>query len=160
MDESVVAAIAVSSAALAACAVVAVMFWRGSWLFLLAGNGAANGDREEDCRKLGRRAAVMLLVGCALLATLIVFEAAGLARNVVLASAASFANNVAFLALVVAVIWFFLAQRPDDDGLAPDERRSARPRNASLDHVHAATIVFVIAFLAVIAVVGIVAAGV
>lgn len=160
MDEAVCAVVAVSSSALVAFAFVACMLWRGSWLFLLTGRAAANGEHDEACRKLGRRAAVMLFVGCALMATLVVFQIAVFSRNVPLASAFSLANNAAFIALIVVVIWFFIVQRPNEDETASRAHRSVRPRSAGLDHLHAATIVFVVAYLAVIAAVGIVAAGI
>lgn len=148
MEGTLVVALIVSCAALAAFAFFAFMFWRGALLFLLAGSAATDGEHDEACRRLGKRMAVVLLVACALVATLAVLQAAEIARNALLASAATLANNGAFLALVAVVIWFFIVQRPDGER-----------RRANLDHVHAATIVFVVLMLGAVGVVGMVAAG-
>lgn len=72
--------------------------------------------------------AVVLLAACVLVATLLAFEGAKLAGNALLASAATLVNNVAFVALLVAMVWFFIVQRPD----RPKESASSQdPRMAS-----------------------------
>lgn len=155
--EGTVAALAASLVSLAAFAVVGAMFWRGSWLALLAGDAARSEKDAPACRKLGRRMAAVLAVCCALMATLVLFLAAGLAGASGLASAAALANNVAFFALIVAVGWFFIVQRPDrEDGA--DDPVASRGRAARLDHLHMRTIVFVIAVIVVVAAVGMLAA--
>lgn len=158
MDEAIVVAIAISGVALVAFALLAAMFWHGRWLMLLAGSAANNVERAQSYRVLGRHMAVVLMVAGTLMATLVVFLAGELAHNVILVSAASMANNVAFVALAMVLIWFFVVQRPSDEDGAP-KGRSSTPRRASLDHLHGATIVFVVAMLAVVGVVGAVAAG-
>lgn len=152
MDGASMLAVAATCTALVALAALAWAFRHGALLVLLTGRAEAG----EGERALGRRMAVVLLVGCALMATLLVFQGAELARSASLARAASLANNVAFLAFIAAVVWFFIVQRPDRD----EDARKARPRAASLDHLHAATIVFVVCLLAVVGVVGLLAAGV
>ncbi|WP_101722502.1 hypothetical protein [Eggerthella timonensis] len=156
MEGAVIAAIAASGVALVAFALLATMFWRGRWLVLLAGSAAADPGRDEACRALGRHMAVVLMAAGTLMATLVVFLAGELARSAGVVSAASMANNVAFVALVVVLVWFFIVQRPDDE---QPSSKGAAPRRSSLDHLHAATIVFVVAVLAVVGAVGAVAAG-
>ena len=128
MDGTTLAAFAAAAAALVAFALAAFMFWRGKWLFLVAGGAAAAEEAESAAgcggseagpsgaggiRKMGRRMAVVLLAACVLVATLLAFEGAKLAGNALLASAATLVNNVAFVALLVAMVWFFIVQRPD-----------------------------------------------
>ena len=95
MDGTAIVALATAVLVLVALAVLAWMFWRGSWLFLVAGRAGENGDEEtsEGRRRLARRMA-------------------------------------------------------------------ARARSARLDHLPMATLVFTIAFIAVIALVGVLFAGV
>ena len=156
MEGAVIAAIAASGVALVAFALLATMFWRGRWLVLLAGSAAADPGRDEACRALGRHMAVVLMAAGTLMATLVVFLAGELARSAGVVSAASMANNVAFVALVAVLVWFFIVQRPSDG--QPSSKGGA-PRRSSLDHLHAATIAFVVALLAVVGAVGAVAAG-
>lgn len=165
MDGTAIVALATAVLVLVALAVLAWMFWRGSWLFLVAGRAGENGDEEtsEGRRRLARRMAVVLLIGFALVATLLLFEGAKLAGNAPLATAATMANNVAFVALLVGMVWFFIVQRPDrskDDAAKEESRMAARARSARLDHLPMATLVFTIAFIAVIALVGVLFAGV
>lgn len=157
MDGAIIAAIVLASAALVAFALFAAMFWRGRWLVLLAGSAAADPSRDEACQALGRRMSLVLMVAGTLMGTLVVFLAGGLARSTAVVSAASMANNVAFVGLVAALIWFFVVQRPSSED--PAQSRAGGSRRASLDHLHAATIVFVVAMLAVVGAVGVVAAG-
>lgn len=157
MEGTVIAAIAASGVSLVSFALLATMFWRGRWLVLLAGSAAADPERDKVCRALGRRMAAVLMAAGTLMATLVVFLAGELARSAGVVSAASMANNVAFVALVVVLIWFFIVQRPNDEHGSP--KGGAAPRRSSLDHLHAATIVFVVAVLAVVGAVGAVAAG-
>lgn len=128
----------------------------------MAGRAGENGDEEtsEGRKRLARRMVVVLLIGFALVATLLLFEGAKLAGN---ATAATMANNVAFVALLVGMVWFFIVQRPDrskDDAAKEESRMAARARSARLDHLPMATLVFTIAFIAVIALVGVLFAGV
>lgn len=159
--EGITVALGASIVALAALGTVALMLWRGSWLFLVAGKAAADEDaaRQEACRTLGRRMAAVVLVACILMATLALFEAGKLTGSAPLATAATWANNAAFLALIVVLVWFFVVSRPErgDQRAEGDGKRSARIRSANLDHLHIATVLFVIALLAVVALVGILA---
>ncbi|RDB62392.1 hypothetical protein C1878_08730 [Gordonibacter sp. 28C] len=164
MDGITIMALVTAALALVALALIALMFWRGSWLFLVAGRAAEDEaeDAAEGRRLLARRMAVVLLIGCALVATLILFEGFKLAGNASLAWAATMANNVAFVALLVGMVWFFVVQRPDrskDDAAKEESRMAARARSARLDHLPMATLVFTIAFIAVIALVGVLFAG-
>lgn len=156
MEGAVIAAIAASGVALVAFALLATMFWRGRWLVLLAGSAAADPGRDEACRALGRHMAVVLMAAGTLMATLVVFLAGELARSAGVVSAASMANNVAFVALVVVLVWFFIVQRPNDE---QHSSKGGAARRSSLDHLHAATIAFVVSLLAVVGAVGAVAAG-
>lgn len=160
MEGSLAAALVVTGVALVAFALFAFLFWRGALLYLLAGKAALEpeGADADACRTLGRRMAIVLMVGCALMATLVVYLAAELTLNAPLASVASMANNVAFIALVVALIWFFVVQRPNREKDEELSRPAARARAATLDHLHIGTILFVIALLAIVGLVGIVAA--
>lgn len=157
MEGTVIAAIAAASVSLVAFALLATMFWRGRWLVLLAGSAVADPEREEACRALGRHMAAVLMAAGTLMATLVVFLVGELARSSDVVSVASMANNVAFVAFVVVLIWFFIVQRPNDEHGSP--KGGAAPRRSSLDHLHAATIVFVVVLLAVVGAVGAVAAG-
>src|SRR5699024_3174935 len=103
MEGSLAAALVVTGVALVACALFAFMFWRGALLYLLAGKAALEpeGENAVACRTLGRRMAIVLMVGCALMATLVVYLAAELTLSPTLAFVASMANNAAFIALVI-----------------------------------------------------------
>ena len=160
VEGTLVAALAASLASMAAFALLAVMFRRGSWLFLLAGRAAREGADEQGVRALGKRMAVVLVVGSAFMATLAAYLGAEIARDAAVASVAAMANNAAFLALIASLIWFFVVQRParPSGGDAPAGRMAARVRAASLAHLHLATILFVIALIGVIAAVGVLAA--
>ncbi len=81
MEGTLVAALAASLASMAAFALLAVMFRRGSWLFLLAGRAAREGADEQGVRALGKRMAVVLVVGSALMATLAAYLGAEIARD-------------------------------------------------------------------------------
>lgn len=171
MDGNMIAALVVAAATFVAFALVALMFWQGKWLFLVAGRaagaeGADVGERggsaafggADGVRKLGRRMAVVLLIACVLVATLLLFEGAKLAGNAPLASAATMANNVAFVALLVGMVWFFIVQRPDrekDESSKQESRVAARARTARLDHLPMATILFSLALIALTALVGV-----
>lgn len=180
MNGTIIAAFAAAAAALVAFALAAFMFWKGKWLFLVAGSAAgteegkdagssADGAGSESgrpdaggVRKMGRRMAVVLLVSCVLVATLLAFEGAKLAGNAPLASAATLVNNVAFVALLVAMVWFFIVQRPDrpkEGASSQDSPTASRAHAARLDHLPLATILFTLAVIAVIALVGILFAG-
>lgn len=177
MDGTTLAAFAAAAAALVAFALAAFMFWRGKWLFLVAGGAAAAEEAESAAvgagseaglsgaggiRKMGRRMAVVLLAACVLVATLLAFEGAKLAGNALLASAATLVNNVAFVALLVAVVWFFIVQRPDrpkEGASSQDSPMASRAHAARLDHLPLATILFTLVVIAVIALVGILFAG-
>lgn len=155
------AALAASLLSLVAFAVVGVMFWRGSWLVLLAGRAASKEADTEALRALGRRMGVVLAVGGVLMLTLAAFLGAELAQNASVAWVATMANNVAFIAFIVAVVWFFLVQRPERDGKvdkAADSPAAARARSARLDHLHMPTILFVIVLLLIVGAVGVLAA--
>ncbi|WP_231847544.1 hypothetical protein, partial [Gordonibacter pamelaeae] len=111
---------------------------------------------------MGRRMAVVLLAACVLVATLLAFEGAKLAGNALLASAATLVNNVAFVALLVAMVWFFIVQRPDrpkEGASSEDSPMASRAHAARLDHLPLATILFTLVVIAVIALVGILFAG-
>src|SRR5699024_597241 len=99
VEGTLVAALAASLASMAAFALLAVMFRRGSWLFLLAGRAAREGADEQGVRALGKRMAVVLVVGGVLMATLAAYLGAEIARDAAVASVAAMANNAAFLAL-------------------------------------------------------------
>ncbi|WP_162611494.1 hypothetical protein [Gordonibacter urolithinfaciens] len=174
MDGTTIAAFAAATAALVAFALAAFMFWKGKWLFLVAGGAAAVEEAESavgsaaglsdagGVRKMGRRMAVVLLAACVLVATLLAFEGAKLAGNALLASAATLVNNVAFVALLVAMVWFFIVQRPDrpkESTSSQDPRMASRAHAARLDHLPLATILFTLAIIAVVALVGILFAG-
>ena len=163
MDGSTVVALAVSMVALVAFAVAALMFWQGKWLFLLLGKSAhVEGVDGPGQRRLARRMAAVLLICCVLVATLVLFEMAKLAGSTTLASVLALVNNGAFLALIVGLIWFFIVQRPirGKDDVAESGSSARRAHAANLDHLHAATILFVIALLAIVALVGILNAGI
>lgn len=157
-------ALAVALVALIACAVCALFFWQGKGLLLVAGRPhdeeslVADQDSPNGRERLARRMTFVLLIGCLLIATLIVYEAAKLAANTSLVAAFTLINNVCFVALIIALIWFFIVQRPAKEEKDPEKQESAvsaRARSAQLDHLPLATILFVIAFLFVIGLVGV-----
>ena len=78
------------------------------------------------------------------MATLVVYLAAELTLNPTLAFVASMANNAAFIALVIVLIWFFVVQRPSHEKDEEASRPAARARAVTLDHLHIGTILFVI----------------
>ena len=83
-------------------------------------------------------------------------------RQHLLASAATLVNNVAFVALLVAMVWFFIVQRPDrpkEGASSQDSPTASRAHAARLDHLPLATILFTLVVIAVIALVGILFAG-
>lgn len=148
MTGQTIAAFAVSAAAFAALALVAWQLWRGRWLALIAGRAgaAAEGEKGDGVRKAARRMALVALIECALVATLIVYEAArmqgpGAAGTV---WALAMVNNAAFLAFVGVMIWFFIVQRPSKDerrgrASAPDAARGTEgAENAESGAEHAA----------------------
>ncbi len=69
---------------------------------------------------------------------------------------------MAFVALLVAMVWFFIVQRPDrpkESASSQDPRMASRAHAARLDHLPLATILFTLAIIAVVALVGILFAG-
>lgn len=166
MDGTMLVSLAVAILALVTCALLALLFWRGKCLILVLGRTESPeytqvGEAENllsGNQRLARRMAVVLLIGCFLIATLIGYEVAKLAGNASLASVLTLLNNVSFLAFIAGVIWFFIAQRSNKDENDPKKSEpsvAARARVARLDHLPTATILFVIAYLIVIGLVGV-----
>ena len=163
MEGTAFVALAASIVSLAAFALLAVMFWRGSWLFLLAGRAGRKQEGDSGFRELGRRMAVVMAACAALMATLAAFLGTTIAGQAAIASAAAAVSNAALLVLVATVMWLLIANRPKAEG--PREGDGADPaamaeriRRSSFGHLRPATVLFLIAALAVTVGVGVLAA--
>lgn len=135
MDGQTIAAFAVSAAVLVLLVAATCQFFRGAWLFLLAGRQAAAEDARPGALKAARRMGAVCAVACVLVASLIGYEAAYLAGAAQAAWVLAMLNNIAFVAFVVAMVWFFIVQRPsrEDAGAKGRETRALKAPPAGSD---------------------------
>ncbi len=151
MQAVAIAAIVVSVFIAGLFALLAWKFNQSSWMFLLMGRLADTGDHKamEKQDKLGKRMALVLAVSVVLILTLVFYDIARLANQPDLAWGLGLLNNVVFLAEVAVIIWFFIAQRFQDEWKNWDERKERTPqqkyreRIARINHLSTPTILFI-----------------
>lgn len=163
MNGFAVAVVALAVVLALACAAACVQLARGAWLFLVAGAQARDFPSDEQERRAvtaGRRMAPVLGTLALLLATMAAYQGLRLAGSDA-AQVFLMANNVMFVAFIIALVAFYVMQRaykdPLDKPAAPGGRTvtseqaalERRARKARLDAFPTATLATLIAVVVI-----------
>lgn len=148
------------------CTIVAALFTfqlaRGQWLLFVFGRAIFDEDpaKQEKARTIGKRMALVTGAFALLALTIVVYKAAELAGNGMLHTIGLYANNIAFLLFIAALIGFYAIQRYDKnreeklskvdsgDTSSAAARMARRAQKARVDSFPTATLIFLICIAA------------